>query len=171
MSPSTDARFIGLSDNGACLNFGWRGYFQAHGIPAYGQWSGKIKTLSHIVDICTPFYKLQARTRYGNYVPLFVLGTEDIGYKKGAPAEVLDAIAKMFRVPPNLLSNPEGEIDLLIGLKSGQLLLREVYQVNGKDLMKSHFSKDLQLCSSLLTNLLVCKGAVGGQRFGGGNSI
>ena len=80
-------------------------------------------------------------------------------------------VAKMFRVPPHLLSNPEGEIDLLIVLESGQLLLREVYQVNGKDLMKSHFSKDLQLCSSLLTDLLVCKGAVGGQRFGEGNSI
>ena len=59
LSPSTDALFIGLSDNGACLNFGRHGWFQAHGIPACGQSSGKIKTLSHIVDICTPFYKLQ----------------------------------------------------------------------------------------------------------------
>ena len=101
LSPSTDALFIGLSDDGACLNFGRHGWFQAHGIPACGQWSGKIKTLSHIVDICTPFYKLQAKTRYGDYVPLFVLGTEDIGYKKGAPVEVLDAIAKLFDVPPD----------------------------------------------------------------------
>ena len=91
MSLSTDARFIGLSDNGACLNFGRHGYFQANGIPACGQWSGKIKTLSKVVDICTPFYKLQARTRQGGYVPLFVLGTEDIGFKKGAPTEVLAA--------------------------------------------------------------------------------
>ena len=37
--------------------------------------------------------------------------------------------------------------------------------------MKSHFSKDLQLCSSLLTDLLVCKGAIGGEKLGEGNSI
>ena len=64
----------------------------------------------------------------------FVLGTEDIGFRKGAPAEVLDGVAKMFRFPPHLLSNPEGKIDLLIGLESGQLLLREVYQVDGETL-------------------------------------
>ena len=67
--------------------------------------------------------------------------------------------------------NLEGQIDLLLGLESGQLLLKEVHQVNHKDIQRSHFSKDMQLCSSLLTDLLVCKGAIGGMRFGEGNSI
>ena len=77
----------------------------------------------------------------------------------------------MFRIPPHLISNPEGDIDLLIGLERGQLLLREVYQVDGNDVQKTHFSKDLQLCSSILTDLLVCKGAMDGERFGERNSI
>ena len=55
LSPSSDPLFIGLSDDGACLNFGREGWFQAHGIPPAGQWSGKIKTLAHIIDIVTPF--------------------------------------------------------------------------------------------------------------------
>ena len=64
-----------------------------------------------------------------------------------------------------------GAIDLLIGLESGQLLLREVHRVDGNEVQKTHFSKDLQLCSSILTDLLVVKGGVGGEHFGTGNSI
>ena len=119
-----------------------------------------------MVDICTPFYKLQAKTRQGDYIPLFVLGTEDIGHKKGAPQDVLDGVARMFHIPPHILCNPDGAIDFLIGLESGQMLLREVHRVDGNEVNKTHFSKDLQLCSSILTDLLVVKGAVGGERFG-----
>ena len=51
------------------------------------------------------------------------------------------------------------------------MLLREVHRVDGKEVQKTHFSKDLQLASSILTDLLVIKGAVGGERFGTDNSI
>ena len=114
------------------------------------------------MDICTPCYKLQARTRQGDYIPLFVLGTEDIGHKRGASQDVLDGVAKMFHIPPHILCNPDGAIDLLIGLESGQMLLREVHRVDGNEVQKTHFSKDLQLASSILTDLLVVKGAVAG---------
>ena len=77
----------------------------------------------------------------------------------------------MFHIPPHIISNPDGAIDLLIGLESGAMLLREVHRVDGKEVQKPHFSKDLQLASSILTDLLVVKGAVGGERFGTDNSI
>ena len=51
------------------------------------------------------------------------------------------------------------------------MLLREVHRVDGNEVQKTHFSKDLQLASSILTDLLVVKGAVGGERFGAGNII
>ena len=56
LNASNDSAFIGLSDDGACLNFGRNAFFTENGIQACGQWSGKIKTLSQVVDIFTPFY-------------------------------------------------------------------------------------------------------------------
>ena len=51
------------------------------------------------------------------------------------------------------------------------MLLREVHVVDGQEVQRSHFTKDLQLASSILTDMLVIKGAVGGERFGQSNSI
>ena len=70
-----------------------------------------------MVDIRTPFYKLAARTNQGDYVPFFVLGREDIGHKISCSQDVLDGVAKMFHIPPLIISNPDGAIDLLIGLE------------------------------------------------------
>ena len=84
---------------------------------------------------------------------------------------VLDGVAKMFHIPPHNISNPDGAIDILIGLESGQMLLREVHRVDGNEVQKTHFSRDLQLASAILTDLLVVKRAVGGECFGANNSI
>ena len=67
-------------------------------------------------------------------------------------------IAKLLKVPPGLIQNPEGPFDLLIGLVSSDLLLREVYTVDGAPVHKSFFTKDLMLASSPVASLLSIKG-------------
>ena len=62
-------------------------------------------------------------TNQNQYVPLFILATEDIGYKRKAGDEIINNIAKMFSVPPQYIQNPKGAIDILIGLESASLLL------------------------------------------------
>ena len=83
----------------------------------------------------------------------------------------MENVAKMFNITPHIISNPDGDIDLLIGLESGQMLLREVHLVDNQEVRKTHFTRDLQLASFILTDMLVVKGAVGGERFGENNSI
>ena len=67
--------------------------------------------------------------------------------------DVMENVAKMFNFPPHIISNPDGDIDLLIGLESGQMLLREVHLVDNNEVRKTHFTRDLQLASSILTDI------------------
>ena len=70
---------LALSDNGACLNFRAEKWFQETQQQAVGTWVGRIKTLSQVIDVTTPFYKVLARDRDGSCHTLFVLAKEDIG--------------------------------------------------------------------------------------------
>ena len=60
---------------------------------------------------------------------MFILATEDIGFKRRAKDIVIANIAKMFNVNVDYIANPNGKIDILIGLESANLLLREVMLV------------------------------------------
>ena len=51
------------------------------------------------------------------------------------------------------------------------MLLREVHLVDSQEVQKTHFTRDLQLASSILPDRLVFKGAVGVEHFGQNNSI
>ena len=170
-TPTSSFTGIALSDDGACLNFGRAAFFKDHSFRPLGVWKGKIKTLTQVSDIQTPFFKVYLRTRDGKSCPCFVLSTDDIGHKKRVDDRLLLTIAKLLRVPPGLIQNPEGPIDILIGLESSDLLLRQVYSVDGAPVHKSFFSKDLQLAASPVASLLAIKGAVGGSRFGDENSV
>ena len=68
---------------------------------------------------------------------MFVLATEDIGFKRRAEEFGIQNIAKMFNVNPTFIQNPQGPIDILIGLESANLLLREVHFVAGQPIIKS----------------------------------
>ena len=96
-------------------------------------------------------------------MPLFILATEDIGFKRRAEDVVISNIAKMLHVNKDYIDNPQGMIDILIGLESANLLLREVHYVAGILVQKSIFSKDM-LGNSVLTN-------IGGMKFEEANSI
>ena len=76
-------------------------------------------------------------------MPLFILATEDIGFKRRAEDVVISNIAKMLHVNKDYIDNPQGMIDILIGLESANLLLREVHYVAGILVQKSIFSKDM----------------------------
>ena len=139
---------VSLSDDGACLNSGRATFFGENKLKPIGTWTGKIKTLDRITEIQTPFFKIFIKTRSGKSVPMFVLATEDIGYKRRVEDDVMVTLAKPFKIPPRYLKNPEGPIDLLIGLESAELLLREVYYVDNNPIEKSWFMKDLMLAAS-----------------------
>ena len=97
---------------------------------------------------------------------MFILSTEDIGWKKRVDDNLIITLSKLLRVPPGLLQNIEGPIDILIGLENSDLLLKQVHSVDGNDVHKSFLSKDLQVAASPVSSLLAIKGAVGGSRFG-----
>ena len=110
-------------------------------------------------------------TNQNQYVLLFILATEDIGYKRKAVDEIINNIAKMFSVPPQYIQNSKGAIDILIGVESASLLLWEVHYVSGQPVQKTFFTRDLMLSNSILTQKMIIKGAIGGQQFGQNNSI
>ena len=72
---------------------------------------------------------------------------------------------------PHYIANHEGEISLLIGLENAELLLREVYYINGVMVIKPSFTKDIMRSSSWLTNELVIVGSIGGNCFGGHSNV
>ena len=104
-------------------------------------------------------------------VPFFILATEDIGFKRRAEDVIISNIAKMLHVNKDYIDNPQGMIDILIGLESANLLLREVHYVAGIPVKKSFYTKDIMLGNSVLTNKMVIKSAIGGMTFGEANSI
>ena len=73
-------------------------------------------------------------------VPLFITATEDIGSKRRAEDVVIANIAKMIHVNKHYIANPHRMIDILIGLESANLLMREVHYVAGIPVQKSFFT-------------------------------
>ena len=61
LSNGIDMTILALSDNGACLNVGAEKWFKETQQQAVGTWVGRIKTLSQVIDVTTPFYKVLAR--------------------------------------------------------------------------------------------------------------
>ena len=49
-------------------------------------------------------------TNQNQNVPLFILATEDIGYKRKAGDEIINNIAKMFSVSPQHIQNLLGAV-------------------------------------------------------------
>ena len=156
-SDGIDMTVLALSDNGACLNFGSEVWFKPTQQQAIGTWVGRIKTLSQVIDVTTPFYKVLCH-------PLFVLATEDIGQRQKASQEAIEAMAKILRIDSSHIANPEGDISLLIGPENAELLLREVYYINSKLVSKTAFTKDIMPSSSYLTNQLVIVDSIGGSQ-------
>ena len=112
-----------------------------------------------------PFYKVLARDRDGSCHTLFVLATEDTGQQQKASPAAIEAMSKILKIDSSYIANPEGDISLLIGLENAELLLREVYYINGNIVTKTQFTKDIMPSSSWLTNELVIVGSVGGSAF------
>ena len=80
-------------------------------------------------------------------------------------------MAKILNIDSNYIANPEGDISLLIGLENAELLLREVYYINGNMVNKPQFTKDIMPSSSWLTNELVIVGSIGGSGFGANSNV
>ena len=93
---------------------------------------------------------MNARCRNNACVPLFILATEDIGFKRRAEAIEIANIAKMLNANKDNIANPNGQIDICIGLESANLWLREVHYVAGIPVQKSFFTKDIMLGNSVL---------------------
>ena len=104
--------------------------------------------MSQVIDVQTPVYNILARYRDGSCHTLFVLATEDIGHRQKASVMAVEAMAKIIKVDPHCIANPEGEISLLIGLENTELLLREVYYINGVVVEKPSFTKDIMPSTS-----------------------
>ena len=107
LSDGIDMTVLALSDNGACLNFGSEAWFKTTQHQAIGTWVGRTKTLSQVIDVTTPFYKVLCRDREGSCHPLFVLATEDIGQPQKPSQEAIEAMANILRIDSSHIANPE----------------------------------------------------------------
>ena len=118
LNAAQDIQVVCLSDDGACLNFGRSAFFTDHNIQPAGQWSGRIKTLNQTLEVETPVYKVNARCRNNACVPLFILATEDITFKRMAEDIVIANIDKMLNVNKDYIANPHldrlGECKLIV---------------------------------------------------------
>ena len=63
----------------------------------------KIKTLSQVIDVQTPFYKVLVRDRDGSCHTFFVLATEDIGHRQKASVLAIYAMAKILKIDPHYI--------------------------------------------------------------------
>ena len=116
MNKTEEVQVLALSDDGACLNFGRSAFFSENSIQPVGQWSGRIKTLNQVMELETPFFNLNARTRDNRYIPMFVLATEDISFKRRAEDIVIQNTAIMFNVKPTFLLNTFLMLDFVLFL-------------------------------------------------------
>ena len=132
LSDGIDMTILALSDNGACLNFGAEKWFQETQQQAVGTWVRRIKTLSQVIDVTTPFYIVLARDRDGSYHTLFVLATENISQRQKASPAAIEAMSKILKIDSNYIENLEGDLFLL--------LLREVYYINGNMVTNPQFT-------------------------------
>ena len=76
------------------------------------------------------------------------ISTEHIGHREPVPEEVLQVMCELFQVDRALVDNPQGNIDILIGMDACGLLLKD------QDVPRTPFMRDLNISKSALSDFL-----------------
>ena len=103
-----------LSDNGSTGSFVDTNLMDSLAIQPYGQWTGILKTMLQEEKMQNPFYELEMNLSQNVYlsnsppskdskIPIWALGSPNIGVRPQIPENVLNYLASIFQVPPDLL--------------------------------------------------------------------
>ena len=123
-----------LSDNGSTGSFVDTNLMDSLTIQPYGQWTGVLKTMLQEEKMQIPFYKLEINLSdvvhmsnsplsKDSKIPIWALGSPNIGVRPEIPGNVLNYLASIFQVPPDLLCSRAANLGLLLGLDCISLLL------------------------------------------------
>ena len=123
-----------------------------------GVWRGTIKQLRDEVLLEAPMYELFLHLvpPHPSVCSVLAIGTSHIGHRTPVPNPVMNVLCEVLEVQRERVSNPEGDIDILLGVDSCGLLLKNI------NIVRTPFTQDIAFASSTLSSLLPLKGAAGG---------
>ena len=147
-----------LSDDGSTLNFIAEEYANRLKLVPVGVWRGTVKQLRDEVTLEAPMYEvfLHLVPPHPSVCSVLAIGTSHIGHRSPVPNPVMNIFSEILEVKRERVSNPAGDIDILLGVDSCGLLLKNITFV------RTPFTQDIALASSPLSSLLSLKGAAGG---------
>ena len=131
-----------LSDNGSTGSFVDINLMNTLNIQPYGEWSGVLKTMLQEENMRIPFYKLEMNlsedVSFTNSsppknarIPVWALGSPHIGMLPEIPENILNYLASIFQIPPQMLCSRAANIGMLLGLDCNKYLLKPLDRLNG----------------------------------------
>ena len=161
-----------LSDNGSTGSFVDTNLMDSLAIKPFGQWTGILKTMLQEEKMQIPFYKLEmslsqdvrlsdSSPSKDSNIPIWALGSPNIGARPQIPESVINYLASIFQVPPDMLCSRAANLGMLIGLDCNQFLLKPLNKINGVQILVPHEASNLTLNASKLSNLLSVVGTIG----------
>ena len=147
-----------LSDNGSTLNFISEEFASRLELIPVGVWRGTIKQLRDEVLLEAPMYELffHLAPPHPSVCSVLAIGSSFIGNRVAVPNGVMNVLCEVLEVERERVSNPVGDINVLIGVDSCGLLLKNI------GIYRTPFTQDIALAASPLSSLLSLKGAAGG---------
>ena len=121
-------------------------------------WRGTIKQLKDTVELTAPMYQVffQLAPPLQEVTFVLAIGTPAIGYRVPVEPPVMAILCELLNTRKELIANPAGPIDILLGMESCGLLLKT------QPLERTPFMRDLSVSRSPLSSLYTIKGAIGG---------
>ena len=151
-----------LSDNGSSIAFADTQYMAEIGVSPLGDWTGILETITQCQEVTLPFYKLVIKLKESSY-KLFALGCEKLGSREEIPVEIIQDIAKMFKVNTSEIFRGGGRVRLLLSQDSASLLMRPLTHIRDVDVSTylPEFARDLTLNTTGASAMLNIAGSIG----------
>ena len=150
---------LGLLDIGAGLNFCLQKTAKTLHLQKLRTWCGTISTVNGDKKGDFDVYLVPVKDISGKTHKIAAVALDFIGHKTPIPDDLFTRLCKTFKVNPNLVQNTSGEIEILIGVES-QELLANPSEIHGKIARQEDFP-GVQLYNTILSPSYLLVGAVG----------
>lgn len=154
---------IALSDTGSSLGFVSLPLVKKASLQPAGHWSGCISTLYEETNINVNFYRIYLDLEDGTKKLLLALECDKIGSRTPFPPNMHFQLSQLFRIPPELLFNSQGDIGILLGQDCNKVLLEKIKYVNDESTASflPDFCEDISIYTSPASRYVTIAGSIG----------
>ena len=146
---------ISLLDSGSSLGYTTLQFAKKSQMKQDGVWQGIVQTIHGARESEHPIFVASIEDACGKVHSTKLLGTKKIGFKQGLPDALFKDLCSDLKVSSTSLQNPDGPIDILLGLDVSSLLASKHLELS------SPRHPELFICSSPLYSQYFLCGAIG----------